>query len=95
VTYHRNNLRHRIPGGFFHFEEAGTKARVCGFGHGDYIRLRDENGNTWRGSAEQGADQTVRYRFQSETGHTITGISDSWGLILRDQKGRTWRGFVE
>jgi len=68
---------------------------VYGFGHGDYIQLHAENGETWRGSAEVGAGDTIRYRFQTPSGETITGLSDEWGLILRDQTGRTWRGFVE
>lgn len=95
VTYRRNHVHRRIPGGFFHFEQAGSRARVYGFGHGDYIQLRDEHGRMWRGSAEQGADDTVHFRFRTPAGETVTGISDDWGLILRDSRGRTWRGFVE
>ena len=66
-----------------------------GFGYGDFIRLRDEFGNIWRGSAEEGPDESVRYRFRDALGRTVTGVSDSFGLVLRDERGKTWRGFVE
>ncbi len=95
VTYRKKQVKSRIRGGYFHFEEVGAPGRVYGFGHGDYIRLRDEQGNTWSGSAELGADDSVRYRFQDSAGQAITGISDTWGLILRGPRGRTWRGFIE
>ena len=71
------------------------KHTVYGFGHGDYIRLRDEFGNVWRGVADRRDDNTVQYRFRDEKGQFITGISDSYGVVLRDERGKTWRGFVD
>lgn len=68
--------------------------KLYGFGHGDHIRLRDEHGNVWRGSAER-TDDAVRYTFRDPNGRTITGVSDSFGIILRDGKGKTWRGFID
>ena len=68
---------------------------MYGSGYGDFIRLRDEFGNIWRGSAERQADDTVMYRFRDSNGKTISGMSDSWGVILRDEKGNVWRGFVD
>jgi hypothetical protein len=84
----------KMAGGFFSFEEEGTSTKLYGFGHGDHIRLRDEHGNVWRGSAER-TDETVRYTFRDPNGRTITGVSDSSGIILRDGKGKTWRGFID
>jgi len=66
-----------------------------GFGYGEYIRLRDEFGNIWRGEAELLSDDSVRYRFRDATGRSISGIGDSGGIMLRDDKGNVWRGFVD
>lgn len=65
-----------------------------GFGDGDYVRLRDEFGNVWRGQAEVQDDDSVRYRFRDEKGRTISGASDRYGITLRDERGVTWRGYV-
>jgi len=96
MIYRKRSLHSTSPGGFFRFQN-DKKSSVYGFGYGDYIRLRDEFGNVWRGTAEfEGSDHgTVRYRFRDEKGRVITGISDSYGVILRDEKGNTWRGFVD
>ena len=81
--------------GFYRFESLKSKNVVYGSGYGEFIRLRDEFGNVWRGSAERQSDDTVHYRFRDSNGKTISGISDSWGVILRDEKGNVWRGFVD
>ncbi|HUQ95091.1 MAG TPA: hypothetical protein VM120_25665 [Bryobacteraceae bacterium] len=92
-----NNRRKRsgATGGFYRFEDLRTKSVLYGSGFGDFIRLRDEFGNVWRGEAEQMSDETVRYRFRDSNGKTISGLSDSYGIVLRDDKGNTWRGFVD
>jgi hypothetical protein len=95
VIYKRKHIHSKIPGGFFSLEEESSKARLHGFGFGEHIRLRDEYGNTWRGSAEKNADDSIRYTFRDAMGRTITGIADSHGIILRDNKGKTWRGFID
>jgi hypothetical protein len=41
------------------------------------------------------ADGTIRYRFRDAEGKTVSGISDSYGILLRDEQGNTWRGFVD
>lgn len=82
------------PGGFFHFRD-GLNRHVSGPGDGDYIHLRDEFGNEWRGVAERQADDTIRYRFRNSNGDFISGVSDGYGIILRDQRGNTWRGFMD
>lgn len=66
-----------------------------GFGDGDFIRLRDEFGNEWRGVAERQSDETIRYRFRTSDGRYVTGISDDYGILLRDEQGNTWRGFFD
>lgn len=90
----RRNSRSGIPSGFYRLEGAGRKP-VFGFGEGDYIRLRDEFGNVWRGTAEQQGDDTIRYRFRDSNGKVISGIADGYGIVLRDEKGNSWRGFVD
>jgi hypothetical protein len=68
---------------------------MTGYGEGEFVRLRDEYGNVWSGMADPQGDNIVRYRFRDSAGKSITGISDSFGIVLRDEKGNTWRGFVE
>jgi hypothetical protein len=94
MVYRRRRSRiGRAPTGFYRFENLNHKS-VSGFGDGDYVRLRDEHGNVWRGSAEAQGDDTIRYRFRDSEGNVISGISDRQGILLRDEKGNTWRGFV-
>jgi hypothetical protein len=93
--FKRRRTHSSLPGGFFNFEEEGTKARLYGSGYGDHLRLRDEFGNVWRGTAEKVSEESVRYTFRDANGRTITGVSDSFGVVLRDGRGKTWRGFIE
>ena len=95
MIYRRRRKSHGLAGGWFSLEQEHTRSRLTGFGYGDFIRLRDEFGNIWRGAAVEGPDDTVRYRFRDTLGRTVTGVSDTWGLVLRDERGKTWRGFVE
>jgi hypothetical protein len=85
----------REAGGYFSLQEEKTKTRVSGYGHGDFIKLRDEYGNVWLGSAETVADNSIVYRFRNGTGQTLTGISSGLVVTLRDEKGNTWRGAVD
>lgn len=94
MIYRKRRNRLGTSGGFFHFQDTMNRC-VTGPGDGDYIHLRDEFGNEWRGVAERQADDTIRYRFRTSKGDFISGISDGHGVILRDQKGNTWRGFVD
>jgi hypothetical protein len=95
MIYDRQRKRPHLPGGFFHLEEEKTKTRVSGYGHGDLIKLRDEYGNIWRGSATRNPDNTIEYRFRDGKGRTLTGISDNVVVTLRDEKGNTWKGFID
>jgi hypothetical protein len=97
VIYKRKRVHSKVAGGFFHFEELKSRTHLHGYGHGDYVRLRDEFGNIWKGSAETMNDESVRYTFRDANGHTITGLSDSdcSGIILRDSRGKSWRGFLD
>jgi len=87
--------RLRQPGGFFHLQEEKTQTRVSGYGHGDFIKLKDEYGNIWLGSAETIADNSIVYRFRDGKGKTLTGISSGLLVTLRDEKGNTWRGAID
>lgn len=93
MAIRRRRFRARTPSGFFRFE-SGHGRVVSGFGHGDYVRLRDEFGNVWQGSAETQDEDTIRYRFRDSEGNMISGVSDRLGVILRDKHGNTWRGYV-
>ena len=95
MIYRKKRQQAKDPGGFFNFEDKAGKTRLSGFGHGEYILLRDELGNVWKGCAERSADDRVRYTFRDSGGRTITGVADGFGLILRDDKGKIWRGFID
>jgi hypothetical protein len=95
MIFSKQRKRSSTPGGFFHLEEEKTKIRVAGYGHGDHIRLKDEYGNVWLGSAERGSDNSVVYRFRDGHGRTLTGVSENLAVTLRDEKGNTWKGIVD
>jgi hypothetical protein len=94
-VFKRKTLHSKIPGGFFSFEEEATKTRLYGFGHGEHLQLRDEFGNTWKGSAEKTNDDSIRYVFRDANGRTITGVAEGAGIVLRDGRGKVWRGFID
>jgi formylmethanofuran dehydrogenase subunit D len=87
MIYHRQRKYKHVSGGFYHLEEEKSKTRVSGYGEGDQIKMKDEYGNTWLGTAERSVDNSIVYRFR--------GISNNTVVTLRDEKGRTWKGFVD
>ena len=95
MIYAKPRKRSKMPGGFFHLEEEKTKTRVFGFGHGDNIKLKDEYGNIWRGSATRNPDNSIVYRFKDGTGRSLSGVSHDAVVTLRDEHGKTWKGFVD
>ncbi|MBZ5601964.1 MAG: hypothetical protein LAO79_06635 [Acidobacteriia bacterium] len=95
MIYTRQRKRTQLPGGYFHLQEERSKTRVSGYGHGDHIKLKDEYGNIWRGSATRNPDNSVAYRFRDGQGRTLTGVSDNVAVTLRDEKGNTWKGVVD
>jgi hypothetical protein len=95
MIYSKQRKRSLIPGGFFHLEEEKSKTRVHGYGHGDHIKLTDEYGNVWRGSAVRNSDNSVAYRFRDGDGRSLSGVSHDAVVILRDETGHTWKGFVD
>jgi hypothetical protein len=94
TTNLRKRKRSLIRGGQYRLE-CGSGGILSGFGDGDFIRLRDEFGTEWHGSAEKQYDESVRFRFRDSEGHYATGVGDNFGITLRDDRGRTWRGFVD
>jgi hypothetical protein len=94
MIYRKRGLSPNTPGGFFHLEEEATKTRAFGYGQGDHIKLVDEYGNVWRGSAERADDNSIIYRFRDSAGRSLTGVSASTELILRDNHGKVWKGFI-
>jgi len=95
MIYSKDRKRTLVPGGFFHLEDEKTKTRVFGYGHGDHIKLKDEYGNVWNGSAMRNPDNSIVYRFRDSKGRTLTGVSDNVVVTLRDDKGNTWKGFID
>jgi hypothetical protein len=95
MIYSKQRKRTHLPGGYFHLQEEKTKTRVAGYGHGDHIKLKDEYGNVWRGSATRNPDNSVVYRFHDGKGKTLSGVSESMVVTLRDDKGNTWKGVVD
>jgi hypothetical protein len=83
-----------MPGGFYQLESSASPQQMSGFGDGEFVRLRDEKGETWQGTVEVQNEDTIRYRFRNKHGRSISGLADSSGILLRDERGNTWRGFV-
>ena len=94
MVYRKRRFANSVPSGFYRFETAFHRS-IYGFGDGEFIRLRDEFGNVWRGLAERMDDNTIRYRFRDSKGKTVSGMSDQFGIILRDHTGHVWRGFLD
>ena len=95
MIYSRRRFRSSVPGGFYRFENVRDKSTVFGYGDGDFVRLRDEYGREWKGMAEKQGDGTIRLRFRDSEGHSISGVSDSFGIVLRDERGNLWRGLLD
>ena len=95
MIYSSDQKSRSLPGGFFHLEDERTKTRVFGYGQGDYIKLKDEYGNVWTGSATRNPDNSVVYRFRDGKGTSLSGVSEGSVVTLRDQRGNTWKGFVD
>jgi hypothetical protein len=95
MIYTKLRKRQQMPGGFFHLEEEKSKTRVFGYGHGDHIKLKDEYGNVWLGSANRNPDNSIVYRFRDPKGNALQGISSGGTVTLRDDRGNTWKGFID
>ena len=95
MIYSSQRRRNSPPGGFFHLEEEKTKTRVEGYGHGDHIKLKDEYGNVWLGSAVRTDDNSIEYRFRDGRGNSLSGVSSDAVVTLRDEQGKIWKGFVD
>jgi hypothetical protein len=95
MIYTSDRKKRLLPGGFFHLEDEKTKTRVSGYGEGDYIKLKDEYGNLWLGSATRLQDNSVAYRFRDPRGKSLTGVGQGAVVTLRDERGNTWKGFVD
>lgn len=95
MIYRKKSRHSALPGGHFHLENEKSKLRVHGFGYGDAIRLKDEYGNVWRGTAEKRDEDGVYYHFRDQNGRSITGLSNNFVVTLRDEHGDTWKGFID
>lgn len=95
MVYRRNQRLSSVPSGYYRFENVHGGGTLFGFGTGEFVRLRDEYGVEWNGTAEPQGDNITRYRFCSQHGKIISGVSDGSGIMLRDERGNAWRGFIE
>ncbi len=86
--------RSAFPVGYYRFENQARRT-VCGYGEGDFVRLRDEFGNVWHGQAQLMEDNTLRLIFRDLSGARISGVCDGYGIVLRDEQGAVWRGFID
>jgi hypothetical protein len=94
LIYSKQQKRARLPGGFFHLEEEKSRTRAYGYGHGDHIKLKDEYGTEWRGSAVRNPDNSVTYRFRTARGVYLSGVANDEIVVLRDDRGNSWKGIV-
>ena len=94
MIFTRKREKNKQPGGYFHLQDEKTKTRVSGYGQGDHIKLKDEYGNLWFGSAMRNPDGSIVYRFRDEHGKSLTGVSHGEAVTLRDEHGSTWKGFI-
>jgi hypothetical protein len=94
MIFTRRQEKNKQPGGYFHLQDEKTKTRVSGYGQGDHIKLKDEYGNVWFGSALRNPDGSTVYRFRDEHGKSLTGVSHGEAVTLRDERGNTWKGFI-
>jgi hypothetical protein len=94
MIYTKQRRRATLPGGNFFLEDEKTKTRVSGHGQGEYIRLKDEYGNEWTGSATRNDDDSTQYRFRDAKGKSMTGVAYGQAVTLRDDRGNTWKGFI-
>lgn len=94
MIYKRKRHQGRARAGFYRFENQ-HREHMFGFSDGDFVRLRDEYGNVWRGQADYLEDKTVRLMLKDSAGNQASGLSDEHGVVLRDAHGNTWRGIVD
>jgi hypothetical protein len=93
IRRRRVRQSYAAPCGYFHFSDSQHRS-ISGFGDGDCVRLKDDKGDVWRGTAEVRDDRSVFYRFRNGSGKVISGVSDGYGILLRDERGQMWRGYV-
>ena len=95
MFYHRPGKNSSVRDGYYRFQKTRGQGILSGFGIAGLLRLRDNEGAEWTGTAELLEDGTTRYRFHNGQGERICGISDNEGILLRDDAGNAWRGFVD
>ena len=74
MVYLRRHINSIAPGGFFRLQNAQRHV-VYGYGDGDFIRLRDEFGNIWRGVATREDDESIRFRFRDQRASKCHGLN--------------------
>jgi hypothetical protein len=92
MIYRRRKGGRQVPAGFYYIQSEGNAMQ--GFGDGEFIRLRDENGVLWQGTVDSDDSDSFHYRFRDERGNSISGYADEFGVLLQDGRGRTWRGYI-
>lgn len=95
MVYDRHGKKSSVRDGYYRFKKTRGQGMLSGFGIAGLLRLRDNEGTEWTGTAELLEDGSTRYRFHNGRGEMIGGISDNQGILLRDDEGNAWRGFVD
>lgn len=94
MIYQKLNRRMSAKHDFIQLQDERTKGWLRGSGDETFVRLRDEHGNVWAGTAERGPDNLVYYHLRDTTGRPMSGVATSYTRVFRQGKN-TWKGIVE
>ena len=95
MIYKKLNKRSSVGHDFIQLQQEKTKGWLRGYGDETFVRLRDEHGSVWVGTAERGNDDLVYYHLRDAAGRPMSGVATSYTRVFRDGKNRTWKGIVE
>ena len=95
MIYKKLNKRSSVGHDFIQLQQEKTKGWLRGYGDDTFVRLKDDHGNVWTGTAERGADNLVYYHLRDSRGRPISGVATNYTRVFRDDRNTTWKGFVE
>jgi hypothetical protein len=95
MIYQRSRRSLSLSNGCYRFENVSGKGQLTGFILDGMVRLRDEYGVEWSGTAELQGGGVTSYRLRSPRGSILSGMSDGQAILLRDDRGNAWRGFAD
>jgi hypothetical protein len=95
MIYQKTTKRTSAKHDYIQLQAERSKGWLRGSGDDNFVRLKDELGNVWSGTAERGADNIVYYHLRDASGRYMSGVATNFTRMLRDGKNRTWKGIVE